>query len=368
MERRQGAVEEVVSAPTRAQLDGFYRGRRVFVTGHTGFKGAWLCLWLERMGCEVTGLALAAEEGIPNFARQVGLDGRIRSIIGDIRDLSTVEGALREAKPELVFHLAAQALVVPSYVAPVETFASNVMGSVHVLEAARRVGGIAAIVNVTTDKCYENNETGAAFKEDDRLGGHDPYSASKAAAEIVAAAYRKSFLAGEGIPMATARAGNVIGGGDFSHYRLIPDIVRAAQSGESLRLRHPGSIRPWQHVLDALHGYLLLGRALAEEKGRFAEAFNFGPEVTPMSVGMLAERFIAALGAPVPVEFEPGAVHEARLLRLDPAKALAMLGWRMKLDAEGAVDLSAAWYYDYLEGGDLSRTSERQLEAFRSEA
>lgn len=327
-------------------LASFYRGKRVLVTGHTGFKGAWLALWLLEMGCEVTGFSLAPQE--PSLFGLLDLQSRLRSVTGDIRNKAALEKTFAAAKPELVFHLAAQSLVIPSYDEPLETFATNIMGTLNVLECARRAGSVKAIVNITTDKCYENDESAKSFRETDKLGGDDPYSSSKAAAEIVSHAYRKSFLAREGIAMATARAGNIIGGGDFAAHRLIPDIVRAALSNEAVGVRNPASIRPWQYVLDALHGYLLLGQRLSEKGKEFAEAFNFGPDEADVPALALAQQFAKAMQAPAPeVTPQEGAVHEARTLKLDNAKAKKNLLWRPRLATKAAIEWSAKWYYEY---------------------
>jgi len=260
--------------------------------------------------------------------------------------------------------MAAQPLVLPSYAAPVDTFGTNIMGTVHLLEAAREAGSVRSIVNVTTDKCYENNESSAAFRESDPLGGYDPYSSSKAAAEIVSAAYRRSFLADAKISMATARAGNVIGGGDFSPHRLIPDVIRAAKSGQSVNLRHPGSIRPWQYVLDVLHGYLLLGRALFEKGAAYAEAFNFGPDETGITVGAVAERLAAAIANSPPLTHMQGGseAHEARTLYLDNRKAKSALGWHPLVSPHEAIDLTAAWFCHYLShSGPIAGITDKQL-------
>lgn len=347
-------------------LVDFWRGKRVLVTGHTGFKGAWLCLWLEQLGCDVTGFSLPPV-GEHHLFGLLRLDQRIRSSLGDIRDLQAVQHVYRQSQPEIVFHLAAQALVLPSYEFPLETFATNIMGTLNVLEAARHAGTVQAIVNTTTDKCYENNDSGRAFREDDKLGGHDPYSASKAAAEIVSSAYRDSFLRKQDIPMATARAGNIIGGGDFSAHRLVPDIARAAMANENIILRNPESTRPWQYVLDALRGYILLAEKLYREGNAYAEAFNFGPDEIHVPVRALAERMTAALGAK-PYEAQPqaNAPHEASALALDNSKAKARLGWSPRLSVAQAMDLTAAWYRAFLhDRSNIIAYSERQLNDYR---
>ena len=255
----------------------FWNGKTVFVTGHTGFKGGWIAHWLSELGACVHGYALNPPT-TPNFFTETNLQERlVGANIGDIRDLGLLDKAIKQSKPDIVIHMAAQPLVRESYNTPVETFSANVMGTVNVLEASRRVGTVKAIVNITTDKCYDNKEWIWPYRESDRLGGHDPYSASKACAEIVAAAYRSSFLSDADIQLASVRAGNVIGGGDWATDRLIPDFLRALDAGETLKIRSPNAVRPWQHVLEPLSGYLMLAEQLYEQGEPFAEAWNFGP-------------------------------------------------------------------------------------------
>jgi CDP-glucose 4,6-dehydratase len=342
----------------------FYKSKRVLVTGHTGFKGSWLCLALLKMDCTVAGIALPPEESPDSLFQLSGLSSRLQSHYADIRDLPALQAFTQAFKPDIIFHMAAQSLVLHSYEAPIDTFATNVMGTAHLLEAARQTPGVKAVVNVTTDKCYENNETGAAFHETDRLGGHDPYSASKAAAEIISASYRKSFLADAGIAMATARAGNVIGGGDFSKNRLIPDIVRAIKSDQPIHLRHPESVRPWQHVLDVLYGYLLLGQALYEEGAAFAEPFNFGPDEAGITVGTVADQLISAVGhSPKLTRGETmTSAHEAKNLYLDNRKAKAALGWNPIMNPQEAIASTADWYKYYLtQANSIASFTEEQL-------
>ena len=254
----------------------FWRGRRVLLTGHTGFKGSWLSLWLQAMGAELHGLALAPDSSPALFDEARVAEG-MTSHLGDIRDLATVRATFDATRPEVVLHLAAQPLVRASYADPVATYACNVMGTVHELEAARATPGVRAVVNVTTDKVYENREWRWGYREDEPLGGHDPYSSSKACADLVASAYRRSFLQAQGVRLASARAGNVIGGGDWAADRLVPDLLRAFDAGQSPEIRHPAAVRPWQHVLEPLAGYLLLAQRLCLEGEAFAQAWNFGP-------------------------------------------------------------------------------------------
>jgi len=359
---RAGAVEELVNPD-------FWRGRRVFLTGHTGFKGSWLSLWLKSLGAEVSGLAL--EPGVPGMFVASRLKESIRSIIGDIRDYATVERAMREAAPEVVFHMAAQPLVRESYSQPLETYASNVMGTAHVLEAVRHSAAVRAAVVITTDKCYENLETERGYRESDRLGGHDPYSSSKACAELVSLAYRKSFFeagsAGRALGLATARAGNVIGGGDWGEDRLIPDVVRALAGGARPALRNPGAIRPWQHVLEPLRGYLMLAeRLVARDAAAYSEAWNFGPrEADARTVEWVAARFLDLWGTKERWGTQPGNhPYEAHWLKLDISKAAARLGWTPALPLEQAIQDTVDWYRRHLAGEDMREASLRQIAAY----
>lgn len=338
-----------------------YRGRRVLVTGHTGFKGSWLSLWLHALGAEVTGLALDPPSD-PNHWDLLELpitDHRI-----DIRDEAAVREVFAEAKPEMVFHLAAQPLVRRSYHEPVNTWATNVMGTAHVLESIRRTSEVRAAVIVTTDKCYENQEWPWPYREIDRLGGHDPYSASKAGAELITASYRSAFLGDAGGPLvATARGGNVVGGGDWSEDRLIPDLVRSLVAGESLVIRSPRATRPWQHVLDCLSGYLLLGQRLLEGDVHCAEPWNFGPD---QQGTRNVEEVLQALTHEWPrLDWQVATAqqpHEAGLLQLDSTKAKLRLGWQPVWSHEEALGHTASWYREWLESGTASST--HQLSAY----
>ncbi len=331
-----------------------WNGRRVLVTGHTGFKGAWLCLWLARLGARVAGLALP-----PRTDRDVyvsaGVEAEVESIIADVRDADAVARAVRQTKPDVVFHLAAQPLVRASYSNPVATYAVNVMGTAHVLEAVRQCEDVQAVVSVTTDKCYDNREWTWGYREIDPLGGDDPYSSSKAAAELVTAAYRRSFFThGAGVAVASARAGNVIGGGDFSPDRLIPDAVRAFEQGRSVLIRRPGSVRPWQHVLEPLGGYILLAEHLLRQGSRFATAYNFGPsDDDARPVREVMDVLARVWGEPARWHTDANGQngpHEAALLRLDCSRARQQLGWRPILGLETALTWTAQWYRALLDG------------------
>lgn len=346
-------------------LSDVYRDRRVFLTGHTGFKGSWMALWLNMLGANVTGLALDPENS-PSHWELLKLGMKDQRI--DVRDRDSLTRAVKEAKPEIVFHLAAQPLVRRSYRMPVDTWATNVLGTVNLLDACRDLEGLKAVVVITTDKCYENLESGHAYREEDRLGGHDPYSASKAATEIAVASYRDAFFHQEGGPLlASARAGNVIGGGDWSEDRLIPDLVRAHAEGQSLGIRSPNATRPWQHVLESLCGYLQLGQRLLEGKKNFATAWNFGPDKkSELSVSQLLERMRPYWpGLAWHVEGTPS-LHEAGLLQLDSSKARKELKWDPVLTLEEQLQMTAEWYHAYHETGMV--ITQQQLQAYMRKA
>ncbi len=347
-----------------------WRGRRVLVTGHTGFKGSWLCLWLQALGAEVAGLALEPETR-PNLFEAARAGGGMASHILDIRDAGGVASLVGTLRPEIVFHLAAQSLVRRSYEQPLDTWSVNVTGTAHLLEAVRRAESVRAVVCVTSDKCYENREWVWPYREDDPLGGHDPYSSSKAGAEILVASYRRSFFRASSAPaLATARAGNVIGGGDWSADRLVPDLVRAFSAGETPVIRNPGAVRPWQHVLEPLGGYLELAQALLRQGQSCAEAFNFGPaEDDARSVREIVEQVAHEWGHAGSFTLD-GAhnPHEAGQLRLDSSKARARLGWRPRLTVEEAVGWTVAWHRAHLSGADMRETTLRQISDYGSRA
>lgn len=340
----------------------FWADRRVLLTGHTGFKGSWLLLLLERLGAQVTGLSLAPQTR-PALFDQIGGTERCRHYIADIRDGEAVERIVADARPEVVLHLAAQPLVRRSYADPIETFSTNVVGTAIVLEAARKVAGLRAFVSVTTDKCYRNDGRAHGYREDDQLGGHDPYSSSKACAELVSQCFRDSFFAESGIGLATARAGNVIGGGDYSQDRLVVDVVRAFGAGKEPQIRSPGAVRPWQHVLEPLTGYCLLAERLASDPVRFASGWNFGPnpeDAAPVSrvVALLARHW----GRESHFNRQAGDhPHEAGLLTLDSTRANRELGWTSHLSLEQAVDWTAEWYRLVDAGADATVVANEQI-------
>lgn len=330
---------------------GFWRGRRVLLTGHTGFKGAWLALWLHELGARVAGYALAPPTE-PSLYAAAGVHGLLEAeAIADLGDLAALSSFATQFDPELIVHLAAQSLVRRSYADPLETFATNAIGTAKLLDAARSCGGLRAIVVITSDKCYRNDRSGGAFSEEAPLGGDDPYSSSKACAEVLVTAYRASFFHDQGgVVLASARAGNVIGGGDWAQDRLVADAVFAFAAGKPLLLRNPQSTRPWQHVLDALNGYLVLGEALLTQGARHAESWNFGPAGdAERSVAWVVERIAARWGNGA--SWRPdGGTHpkEAAALRLNSSKARARLGWQPRLDLERAIEWTVDWYRGHL--------------------
>ena len=345
----------------------FFRSKRVFVTGHTGFKGSWLCRVLLMAGAEVTGFALPPPGG-PSLFRLAGLEGEMRSITGDIRDLAALKKAFGAARPELVIHLAAQPIVREGYRDPVGTYGANVMGTVHLLECVRRWDCVRGVLNVTTDKVYENKGLPRGFRETDPLDGFDPYSNSKSCSELVTHSYRNSFLSGRNVAVSTARAGNAIGGGDFSADRIIPDCVRAAQAGVPVKLRNPDSLRPYQHVLDPLAAYLLILRRQYEDPG-LAGWYNVGPDPRDcISTGMLADLFCRNWGAGAAWErAEAHGPHEDAVLTLDCAKIRGTLGWKPRWHIERAVEKTVEWTKTWLAGGDIPACMDRQISAFYAE-
>lgn len=344
-------------------FNNIYKNKKVLVTGHTGFKGSWLALWLSKLGAKVCGYSLTAPTD-PNHFQHLNLD--IRSEIGDILDRLKLENVFADFQPEIVFHMAAQSLVRLSYREPRETFETNVLGTVNVLEASRKADSVRAIINITSDKCYDNKEWIWGYRENDAMGGHDPYSASKGCAELVANSYRNSFFnpndfgSKHNVLLASCRAGNVIGGGDWAEDRLIPDIMRAVSMGKKVEIRNPGATRPWQHVLEPLSAYLQIGQKLAEGDADFAEAWNFGPDDNgAITVREVVEYIKQAWPK---IDYKPGnrknAVHEANLLKLDCSKAHTKLNWRNVWDSKMTFKKTVEWYRDFYEKNTISSSDD----------
>ena len=322
----------------------FWKNRSVFLTGHTGFKGGWMTMWLTKMGAKVNGYSLAAPTTL-NFFLETRLEERLSSsTIGDIQNYSSLKSAMSFAKPSVIIHMAAQPLVRRSYKLPIETFKTNIIGTANLLEAARKIEGVEAIVNITTDKCYENKEQLKPYLENDKLGGHDPYSSSKACAELVSSAYRNSFLKERGIKIATVRAGNVIGGGDWAADRLIPDFLRANDAGKKLIIRFPNAVRPWQHVLEPIMGYLILSEKLVEVGKGYDSAWNFGPNnEDSKTVSWIVEYLSQKLSIKHQI-IESNDLHESNLLFLNSSKARSKLSWTSKWSVNTALDKTIEWY------------------------
>lgn len=344
----------------------FWKGKRVFLTGHTGFKGSWLSLWLMSMGAEVKGFSLAQPTS-PSLFSVARLEKTMNSEMGDIRDLATLSKSLREFNPDILIHMAAQSLVRLSYSQPIETYSTNVMGTLHVLESARQCTNLRAIVNITTDKCYENREWEWGYRENEPMGGHDPYSNSKGCAELVTSAYRKSFFNTEqSAALASARAGNVIGGGDWATDRLIPDILRAFEKGQPVIVRNPHSTRPWQHVLEPLSGYLVLAQSLWQNGHKNAEGWNFGPkDEDAKPVDWILNKMISAWGQGASWQLDTNShPHEATHLKLDISKAHTRLHWSPTWNLENTLGKIVAWHRAWLSGNDMANYSLLEIENY----
>ena len=344
-----------------------YRNRKVLITGHTGFKGAWLSLWLHRLGSNVIGYALKPPTQ-PNLFELCDLNAKVTSIQGDVRDFGHLKSVIQEYKPEIVFHLAAQALVRRSYSEPLETYSTNVMGTVHLLEAVRQIGGVRVLINVTSDKCYENREWVWGYRENDPMGGHDPYSSSKGCSELITAAYTKSYFHPDhyekhGVSVASVRSGNVIGGGDWAEDRLLPDCMKALLEDKTIVIRYPDAVRPWQHVLEPLFGYLLLAQLLYEDGASSGEAWNFGPDdENGKPVRWLVERIVEIWGGKASWRIDQDfQLHEARMLKLDCSKAKSKLGWHPQWDLETSLKNTIEWYRAYRHHEDMFLATMNQI-------
>lgn len=349
----------------------FWKDKRVFLTGHTGFKGTWLSLWLQSLGANLIGYSLAPPTN-PSLFEVADVEKGMTSVIGDIRDLGKLRKVFAEHKPEIVIHMAAQPLVRYSYENPVDTYSTNVMGTVHLLEAVRNTSGVKAVVNITTDKCYENREWVWGYRENERMGGYDPYSNSKGCAELVSSAYRSSFFnasshAQHGVALATVRAGNVIGGGDWARDRLIPDILAAFEQGKLVNIRNPHAIRPWQHVLEPLRGYLTLAERLYEHGPSYAEGWNFGPnDEDAKSVGWIVEQMAELWGEGARWQLDTGAhPHEANYLKLDISQARGRLDWHPALRLSDALQLIIDWSKQRQAGADMRQRTLSQIHSYQ---
>ena len=360
---RQRTLEDLGMNPA------FWHGRRVLITGHTGFKGSWLSLWLQSLGAEVSGYALEPPTE-PSLFETARVAQGMTSIIGDIRDRARLGEYIDRLQPEIIVHMAAQPLVRESYRDPVTTYETNIMGTVNLLEAVRASASARVVINVTSDKCYENREWAWGYREHDPMGGHDPYSSSKGCAELVTQAYRRSFFdhGGSGTALASARAGNVIGGGDWAQDRLIPDMIRALQQGETIRIRNPAAIRPWQHVLEPLSGYLNLAERLWAEPGQYADGWNFGPhEHDARPVGWIADRFVEAWGGNARWTHDGGEhPHEAHYLKLDCTKAREALGWLPILPLDETIAGIVDWHKACQQGADMRAYTEDCIRAYQA--
>lgn len=367
MEFRKGTLEDLAMNPK------FWNNKKVLLTGHTGFKGSWLSLWLQHLGTNLVGYALPPPTH-PSLFDLAKVAKEMISIEGDVRDYSSLKKVIIDYRPEIIIHMAAQSLVGPSYLDPVETYATNLMGTVHLLEAVRQAGGVKAVINVTSDKCYENHEWIWGYRENEAMGGHDPYSSSKGCSELITSSFRKSFFNPKefhkhGVALASVRAGNVIGGGDWAQDRLIPDIMRAWIGGKHVSIRNPDAVRPWQHVLEPLAGYLLLAEKLWEEGPKYAEAWNFGPEENDTKpVSWIADHMATMWGHGGKWDIDTGThQHEAGYLKLDCSKAKMKLGWSPRMNISMALDWIVTWYRDYSDKNDMRKTTEAQIGEYASE-
>ncbi|MGC1183366.1 CDP-glucose 4,6-dehydratase [Legionella sp.] len=343
----------------------FWQGKKVLITGHTGFKGSWLSLILQLSGADLIGFALPPPKN-PNLFTVANIADNMTSLMGDIRDFDQIFTVVKQHQPEIIIHMAAQPLVRYSYKAPVETYETNVMGTVHILEAARQVGCVKTIINVTTDKCYDNKEWHWGYRENDRLGGYDPYSNSKACSELVTNAYRMSYFNSTSIGLASARAGNVIGGGDWAEDRLIPDIIRACRNKISVSIRNPHALRPWQHVLEPLSGYLLLAERVHYEPSIYADAWNFGPNENDVQpVRWIADFIVKHWNQPASwILDKDHHAHEATSLKLDCSKSQSLLGWRPRWDLEKGLKETVEWYQAFFSNADIREKTIAQIKLF----
>ncbi len=349
--------------------ESFWKNKKILITGHTGFKGSWLTIWLKKLGADITGFSKSVPTN-PSLFEIANIENDIKSVIGDIQNYEFLKETISKCEPEIVFHMAAQSLVIKSYSNPIDTFSTNVMGTVNLLYAIKETKKPKIVVNVTSDKCYENNESLEGYNEDDPMGGYDPYSSSKGCAELITKSFRKSFFSSNSennIGLASVRAGNVIGGGDWAENRLIPDIIRAIKNKENVNIRNPNALRPWQHVLDPLNGYISLAEKLWDNQTKYSEGWNFGPEKNEVKpVSWIIEKFNDLWKNKINWIVVNDELHEANNLILNCEKAKSKLGWNLKINTETALKWTIEWYAKYFDGDDMKKITEEQITKFQN--
>jgi CDP-glucose 4,6-dehydratase len=346
----------------------FWKNKEILITGHTGFKGSWLTVWLKKLGANITGFSKSVPTN-PSLFETTNIEKDIKSVVGDIQNYELLKETISKCEPEIIFHMAAQSLVIKSYSNPIETFSTNVMGTVNLLYAVKETKKPKVVINITSDKCYENNESLEGYSEDDPMGGHDPYSSSKGCAELITKSFRKSFFSSDhenNIGLASVRAGNVIGGGDWAENRLIPDIIRAIKNKENIKIRNPNALRPWQHVLDPLNGYISVAEKLWDDQTKYSEGWNFGPEKNEVKpVSWIIEKFNELWKNKINWEVSNNKLHEANNLILNCQKAKSILGWNSKINTETALKLTIEWYRKYFDGENMRKVTEEQITKFQ---
>ena len=348
--------------------ESFWKNKKILITGHTGFKGSWLTIWLNKLGADITGFSKSVPTN-PSLFETVNIEKDIKSVVGDIQNYELLKETIRKYQPEIIFHMAAQSLVIKSYSNPIETFSTNVMGTVNLLYAVKETKKPKIVINITSDKCYENNESLEGYTEDDPMGGYDPYSSSKGCAELITKSFRKSFFNSDhenNIGLASVRAGNVIGGGDWAENRLIPDIIRSIKNKENVKIRNPKALRPWQHVLDPLNGYISLAEKLWDDQTKYSEGWNFGPEKNEVKpVSWIIEKFNELWKNKINLVVGNNELHEANNLILNCQKAKSRLGWNSKINTETALKLTIEWYTKYFDGKNMKEVTEEQIVEFQ---
>ena len=346
----------------------FWKNKKILITGHTGFKGSWLTIWLKKLGADITGFSKSVPTN-PSLFETVNIEKDIKSVVGNIKNYELLKETISKCEPEIIFHMAAQSLVIKSYSNPIETFSTNVMGTVNLLYAVKETKKPKVVINITSDKCYENNESLEGYREDDPMGGYDPYSSSKGCAELITKSFRKSFFSSNhenNIGLASVRAGNVIGGGDWAENRLIPDIISAIKNKENVKIRNPNAIRPWQHVLDPLNGYISLAEKVWDDQTKYSEGWNFGPEKNEAKpVSWVVEKFNELWKNKINWVIGNNELHEANNLILNCQKAKSRLGWNSKMNTETALKWTIEWYTKYFEGKNMMKVTEEQIVEFQ---